>query len=377
MRFEVLSATTYATPPLGYGGEIFFWHLARGLCELGHKVTLWGAPGSLPPHPERECECRVRYIPGSYGDSAPEREYWVAEWYYKEMIVGDCVLDCSHMHFIADNAGWYDRDNQKKIAVVLNGVSSRTPYCGPYNVIVGSQKWRDLLVYGRSQFAGTPFAAKYGSDVHPILPQNIAGIVPWATDTGFYSPSSDSGAKDAQHQSYMLWLSRPTAYKGLGVAIEVAQRAGLHLKVCPGIGMADHRTELATFMPMIEAAQNAGAQIDVCFLPDGLTHHQAKREMYRNASALLYPVLAHEPFGLVVIEALSCGTPVIAMNMGAMPEIINHGETGFLCNSSDDIVDAVSHVKELNRDAIRKDSVERWHYTRAAKDYEKIVLQPG
>ena len=95
----------------------------------------------------------------------------------------------------------------------------------------------------------------------------------------------------------------------------------------------------------------------------------------------------HEPFGMVVVEALSCGTPVIAYKRGAMPEIIQHGKTGFLCEGRpssepshpypfdelEQMCEAVKRVGELSREEIRKDSVERWPYIRSAQEYVGII----
>ena len=365
MRIAVVSTTTYSAPPLSYGGEVFYWHLARGLCELGHDVTLYGAPGSKLPH--NNCRCRLKYFPGTYGRIDVGREHDGATWYYHEILANDLVVDCSHNHFIAETAGWYHRgQDDQKILVVLNGVTSNTPRCGPYNTVVGSEFWKKLLLMGRTQFFGTSFADAMGISLVAIPPKHFAGVIHWATDTNFYVPSP---TKD----DYFLWLSRPTAYKGLSDALEIAAWHKLHLKIVPGLGNAAHEEEFKSFEKGITLANNAGARIEVVTLPLDSTHHQKKRELYQKAKALLYPIKSHEPFGLTVIEALSCGTPVLTYDMGAMPEILQPGVTGYICENLNEMIESIEEVSKLSPEACRADAEKRWHYTRAAKEYAALI----
>ena len=367
-RIAICSTTTYATPALSYGGETAFWHLSRGLCELGAEVTLYGAPGSLPPH--QNCHCRLRYILGTYAEISFQREWLLPEWHYDEIMANDYVLDCSLNHPVAEWAGWYGPpEHQRKIAVVLNGTTSHTPRCGMYNTVVGSKKWKELLLYGRTQFYGTPFEAQYGASIEPVTEEAFLGIVPFWTDVNFYTPGDIK-------EDYFLFCSRPTAYKGLAQALELAGERKLHLKIVPGLGAASHHIELEQHGPQIEAAVARGARVEVVVIPQTSYHHVLKREIYRRARALLAPSQSHEPFGLVLIEALACGTPVIASRMGAFPEIINHGQTGFLCKNKAEYLEAIDRVGDLNPQAPRADAESRWHYTRAAQDYIKLLEKP-
>lgn len=366
MRIAVISTSTFSSPPLAYGGEVFFWQLARGFHELGHHVTLYGAPGSLPPDPDCR-QCRLRYIPGTYGELDQDREWAVVDWYYDEIMAHDFILDCAHGHPVAEVNGWYHRERQLKTLVVLNGPTSNTPRCGPYNVIVGSQKWKELLIYGRTQFYGMPYHNLMEEAIEPVPEKDIAGVVPWATDCNFYTPG------DAPREPWFLWLSRPTRYKGLAVALDIAARQKLWLRVVPGFGVPAHEAEFNEHVPLIKEAIKRGAMVDVVFLPKNSQHHILKRELYRKARALLYPIQSMEPFGLVVVEALASGCPIITADLGAMPEIIKHGSTGFLCHDVAELEAAVGRVDKLSPDACRADAVARWHYLRAARQYLDIM----
>lgn len=365
MRIAIVGTGTYALPPRFYGGEVFFHCLSRGFHELGRHVSLYGAPGSLPPDPACR-ECRLRYIPAG-DENMPLAEYLAATWYYEEIVAHDYVLDCSHNHYVAETAGWYHREHQQKIVIVPNGVASEYPRCGMYNVVVGSKKWKELMLYGRSQFYGTAYAKQYGETVRPVPEEDFLGIVQWAVDCNFYTPG------EALPEDYLLFLGRATPYKGLAMALEVAARAKARLKIAPALQNPAHRTEFESHKPLIEQAVKDGAQVEVVQLPMTSQHHVAKRELYRRAKALLFLVQAHEPFGLTLVEGLACGTPAIGSNLGALPEIINQGQTGFLCRNVDEMVQAVAEVGALNRKAIRDDSETRWHYTRAAKDYLALL----
>ena len=367
MRIAIISTTTYATPPTAYGGEAFFYHLSKGLCELEAEVTLYGAPGSKLPHPN--CRCRLRLLLGTYGEIDPSREYLALQWYKDEILKHDIIIDCSHNHFIAEEVGWYYQKDQERVITVLNGVTSNTPRCGPYNTIVGSQKWKQLLLMGRTQFYGTVMEEKYGGSLERSVPEvDIAGVVPWATDTAFYAPG-----ERASNPPYFLWMSRPTDYKGLADALRLVGETKATLVIAPGLGNASHHKELEVYKPEIAAAKAAGAEIEIVYLPLDSRHHKLKRQLLQEATALLYPIQCHEPFGLVVVEALSCGTPVITYQLGAMPEILTHGVTGFLARDYDDMLNYLPRVKELSPEACRKDAIERWGYCRAAADYLKII----
>ena len=364
-RIAVLSTTTYSTPALAYGGETSFFHLAKGLCELGHDVTLYGAPGSLPPH--ENCRCRLKYIPGTYSEMSYAREWLIAEWHYQEIMANDYVLDCSLNHPVAEWAGWYGPpEHQRKTVVVLNGTTSHVPRCGLFNTVVGSNKWKELLLYGRTQFYSTPYEQTYGGSIEPVPEEAFLGVVPFWTDVNFYTPGD---TKD----DYLLFLSRPTAYKGLTQALELVAERKLHLKIVPGLGHASHTVELEQHRPQIEAAIARGAKVDVVSIPQNSQHHILKRELYRKARALLAPFQSHEPFGLVLIEALACGTPVICSRMGAFPEIIKQGETGYLCRTKAEYLEAIDHLGDLPAGAPRGDAESRWHYLRAATDYMKLL----
>jgi glycosyltransferase involved in cell wall biosynthesis len=98
-------------------------------------------------------------------------------------------------------------------------------------------------------------------------------------------------------------------------------------------------------------------------------------ELLRNARALLFPVLWPEPFGLAMIEALACGTPVIARRCGSIPEVIDHGHTGFICDDDDALVDCIHDLDLIDRADCRREAEQRFSSTRMAADYVGLYHQ--
>jgi glycosyltransferase involved in cell wall biosynthesis len=145
-------------------------------------------------------------------------------------------------------------------------------------------------------------------------------------------------------------------------AIEIARRAGMKLKIAAKIGDDDNRYYNETIKPLLGG--------DIEFI--GEVNEQAKIEFLANAAALLFPIDWPEPFGLVVIEAMAFGVPVVAWKEGAMPEIVDEGETGFVVDTIEAAVEAVARCAKLDRNHIRQVFERRFSAERMVSDYEAI-----
>jgi glycosyltransferase involved in cell wall biosynthesis len=365
LNISVLSTSTYACPPISYGGEVFFYTLSCGLSELGHEVTLYAPPGSRPPKPNGS----LKYIRGSYGNIVPSFEYEVYKMYKEEILRTDFIIDCAHSHMVAEQIAWFHREHKSKVFIVQNGVVTYTPRCAPWNIIVGSTMWKKLVVQGISQFKHTPWEkSEFDLPLNRCFPEEEVHIIPWATNTDFYCPNPDA---PHEKDEYLLFCGRPTPYKGLHTAIKLAEKMKVPLKIFSSVAQMEHQFWRSYYIEMIDKAKAQGADIELVEerIPFG---YEQKRDLYRKAKALIFPVESHEPFGLVVIEALACGTPVITSTLGAMPEIVKSGETGFLCEKFEDYVEAVGSVDSLNPEECRKDAVLRWDRKVAAENYLRL-----
>jgi glycosyltransferase involved in cell wall biosynthesis len=164
---------------------------------------------------------------------------------------------------------------------------------------------------------------------------------------------------------YLAFLGRMSAEKRVDRAIEIARRAGMKLKVAAKIYPEERAYFQETIEPLLRAS---GDQVEFI----GEVGGREKDDFLGNAHALLFPIDWAEPFGLVMIEALACGTPVIAWRNGSVPEIIADGVTGFVVDSLEDAVRAVERVAGLSRPACRRAFEERFDAARMARDYVEV-----
>jgi len=164
---------------------------------------------------------------------------------------------------------------------------------------------------------------------------------------------------------YLAFLGRISPEKRLDRAIEIARRSGWKLKVAAKIYPEDRTYFTEVIQPLMQEAESF-----VDFI--GEVGGREKVEFLGNASALLFPIDWPEPFGLVMIEALACGTPVIAWRCGSVPEVISDGVTGFIVDDVEQAVHAVSRIGSLRREACRSAFEARFDAARMAHDYVEI-----
>jgi glycosyltransferase involved in cell wall biosynthesis len=163
--------------------------------------------------------------------------------------------------------------------------------------------------------------------------------------------------------TYLAFLGRISPEKRADRAIEVARRAGLPLRIAAKVDDVDREYFERDIEPMLEADH-------VDFI--GEVGPDAKQEFLGNARALLFPIDWSEPFGLVMIEAMACGTPVIAYRSGSVPEVVTEGVSGFIVEGIDEAVDAVRRLDELSRRDCRRAFEERFTVERMTRDYVAV-----
>jgi glycosyltransferase involved in cell wall biosynthesis len=171
--------------------------------------------------------------------------------------------------------------------------------------------------------------------------------------------------------SYLAFLGRASPEKGLDTAIRVARRCGLPLKVAVRMPLPfkDDPNVRADWEHWQHVVQPLLGQ-DVELI--GEVAGSRKDEFLRNAAALLFPIRWPEPFGLVMVEALACGTPVLALRAGSVPEVIRDWATGFIRDTEDDLVEAVGHLSEIDRGACRREAERRFCASAMADAYEQV-----
>src|SRR6266404_830348 len=165
---------------------------------------------------------------------------------------------------------------------------------------------------------------------------------------------------------YLAFLGRISPEKGVDSAIRIAAAVGIPLKIAAKIDRADAEYYEEVIRPLLGAA-------DVEFL--GEIGSADKVQFLGAARALLFPIDWPEPFGLVTIEALACGTPVVARRRGSVSEVLDHGVTGFVCDGDAEMIEAVRRIDEIDRRRCRRVFESRFSETRMVDDYERIYAE--
>lgn len=185
--------------------------------------------------------------------------------------------------------------------------------------------------------------------------------------TIYHGLPEDHFSFQPESDGYLAFLGRISPEKRVDRAIEIAMRLGMELHIAAKINWFEQEYYETEIKPLLDANPN------IRFM--GEITESEKNEFLGNASALLFPIDWPEPFGLVMIEAMACGTPVVAFRSGSVPEVIDAGQTGFVVNSIEEAVEAVKRVPQLSRAEVRRIFEERFSAARMTKSYVQVYKQ--
>jgi glycosyltransferase involved in cell wall biosynthesis len=215
------------------------------------------------------------------------------------------------------------------------------------------------------QFAQVPLISISDAQREPVAWANFVRTI-------YHGIELDDLTFRAERGSYLAFLGRIAPEKGLDTAIRVANQAGQLLRIAARKPLrhggdasvrADRHHYQHEILPLLDRKSTRFV---------GEVDGADKDRFLGNAAALLFPIRWPEPFGLVMVEALACGTPVIAFRQGSVPEVIEHGVTGFICDDVDAMVEAIGHIGEIDRARCRKVAEERFSPARMADDYMRV-----
>jgi glycosyltransferase involved in cell wall biosynthesis len=206
------------------------------------------------------------------------------------------------------------------------------------------------------EFSETPVVSISDAQRKPLPWINWQGTVYHGMPEDILAPCFDAG-------NYLAFLGRISPEKGVDQAIEIAERTGIPLKIAAKVDRADKSYFESRIKPLLDhkLIEFVGEISDL-----------EKNEFLGNASALLFPIQWSEPFGIVLIEAMACGVPVIAYPLGSVPEIIEDGVSGFLVHNVDEAEDALENLSAIDRRNCRRAFEERFSAKRMAQDYLTI-----
>lgn len=312
MKIALTADPELPVPPRLYGGiERVVHMLADGLVRRGHDVTLFA-------HPESMCAGRLVAWPGASSRS-PGDTLRNAATLARHVIGGryDLVHSFSRIAYLTP-----------LLALPVPKLMTFQRPVTPRSVQAGHRLSRGTLAF--SAISNWMMADVKETGRWFMVPNGVPDVYDFAATVPVDAP--------------LVFLGRIEAIKGPHLAIEIARRAGRRLVIAGNVPAGGEAWFEANVAPHIddERVRYVGP------VDDG-----QKNLLLRGAAALLMPILWDEPFGIVMAEALACGTPVLGLRRGAVPEVVEDGVSGFVRDDVDELVAAVARVKELERDACR------------------------
>jgi glycosyltransferase involved in cell wall biosynthesis len=334
MRIAQVAPLTEAVPPKLYGGteRVVHW-LTEELVALGHDVTLFASGDSQTSGKLEATWPKALRLDGSVRD--PNALHMVL----LERVRQKCDQEeFDFLHFHLDYYPWSLFQRQPTpFVTTLHGrldLPEHQPVFDTFPEV-------PVISISNAQRRPVP-QANWVKTIHHGLPENL--LTPQAVNP-----------------SYLAVLGRIAPEKGVDRAIKIAMRCGIPLKIAAKVDRADQEYYETVIRPLIVN----NPLVDFI----GEISDREKPEFLSGAIALLLPIDWPEPFGLVMIEAMACGTPVIAYNRGSVPEILEDGLTGFIVEDETSAVGAVGRLPALSRQAIRKRFETRFTARRMALDY--------
>jgi glycosyltransferase involved in cell wall biosynthesis len=339
MRIAQIAPLAEPVPPDRYGGtERVIALLADELVRRGHEVTLFAS-----------------------GDSATDADLVKAS---KRSLRGDPG--------VTDPIAWHIRELGMVFRETdeFDVIHSHVDYLA-FPVARLSAAPTIHTLHGRldlphlravfAEFQDLPLVSISDAQREPLrdLELNWAGTVHHGLPVDDYPFAARGG-------DYLAFCGRTSPEKGLDLAIQIAQRAALPLKVMAKVDPSDQEYFDREIRPLLDHEQ-------VEFL--GEVDETRKLELLAGARALVFPIRWPEPFGLVMIEAMATGTPVITRPFGAVPEVVKDGETGFIADTVEELAAAVARIDSLDRRACRRHVEQRFSVARMAEDYETLYAR--
>jgi len=329
MRIAMVSPLEMRVPPIAYGGtELVVSLLTEELVRRGHDVILFASGDSITS--AKLVAVCPHFLRGSNRDTG----------ILTMLNVVTCLeqadkFDIIHNHTCLEGLATAGLVNTPMLTTLHGGLNG---------------DWLELFAYYRGWYNTISHSAK------SLLPEKerFAGVIYNAIDVKSYPFNSGS------REPHLLFLSRISYEKGAHLAIEVAKKSRRRLIIAGNVHHIDEEYFRTMVLPRVD-----GDQIQYV----GEADYNRKRELLANAYCLLAPITWHEPFDLSFIEAMACGTPVVVFNRGSAPEVVTHGETGFVVDTLDEMVGAVDQVYQIDRRRCREDVEERFDVPRMADDY--------
>jgi glycosyltransferase involved in cell wall biosynthesis len=334
MHIAQIAPLTEAIPPKLYGGteRVVSW-LTEELIALGHDVTLFASGDSITSAKLEAMWPRALRLDGSVRDPNALHMMMLEQVYQRTS-----EFDFLHCHLDYYPFSLFTRQ--------------ATPFVTTLHGRLDLPEHQPVF----DTFSSVPVVSISNAQRRPLPQANWVRTVLHGLPAKLLEPRPVK-------PSYFAFLGRIAPEKGIDRAIRIAEHCGVKLKVAAKVDRADEDYYNDKIKPLMQSGH-------VEFI--GEINDKDKPEFLSGAIALLFPINWPEPFGLVMIEAMACGTPVIAFNRGSVPEIIEDGLTGFVVEDIHGAIGAVDRLGHLSRDKIRKRFEERFTARRMAQDYLSV-----
>jgi glycosyltransferase involved in cell wall biosynthesis len=335
MKIAQIAPLAESVPPRLYGGtERVVSYLTEELVRLGHDVTLFASGDSQTGARLVACAPRALRLDPRVRDALPHHLLMI-----ERVRRHAHEFDVLHFHVEHVHLPLF-RPLARKSVTTLHGRLDLPDLPALY------REFDDMPLVSISDAQRRPLSyATWVGTVYHGLPEPVCPFNP------------------VPRGQYLAFLGRISPEKGVERAIEIARRAARPLRIAAKIDPAEEGYWRSRVAPLL-----SGPLVD--FL--GEVTEEDKPAFLGNAVALLFPIDWPEPFGLAMIEAMSCGTPVIAWPHGSVPEIVEHGVTGFIVDSIEEAVAAVHEAPRLDRAQVRRRFEERFSAARMARDYLSV-----
>src|SRR3954467_11934775 len=338
LRIAMLAPPWIPIPPPGYGGiEFVVALLTDALVDRGHDVELFCAPGS-------HSKAKVRPLLEAAHPEAIERSLFEADHVGRALDEFDAAADDGRPFDLIHN------------------------HCGYTPLAVANRLTLPVVhtVHGPFDKDAKPFYAAHGSKGHLVcISRSQASMAPETANVAavvFNPIDVEAWPVGRNKEDYLLWLGRFVPEKGPQRAITVAKESNRPLLLAGTVQPGYERFFATEIEPHIDG-QN------IRFV--GEVGGARKQQLFAESFAFLMPIRGPEPFGMVMVEALAAGTPVLAFDQGAAPEIVEHGRNGFLVNDEDAMAAMVERVGEIDPERCRA-SARRFAPDRVAAGYEAV-----
>ena len=337
MKIAQVAPLIESVPPRLYGGtERIVSYLTEELVELGHDVTLFASGDSITRAALAPCCPRALRLDPSVNDTIPHFMLLIDK-------VRERAEEFDIIHFHIDLFHF----------PLFRSLATRT-----LTTLHGRQDLGDLKPF-YSRFGAMPLVSISNDQRKPLPSANFVATIQHGLPPDLHRPSFEKG-------SYLAFLGRISPEKRPDRAIRIARAAGIPLKIAAKVDKVDEDYFRNAILPLI-----GGPGVEFI----GEINEREKTKFLGEAIALLFPVDWPEPFGLVMIEAMACGTPVLAFRCGSVPEIVDNGVTGRIVDSEEEAIAALPAIRSYNRRAVRQRFEERFTATRMAKGYVRTYRQ--